>query len=472
MRRYFLSAVSAVLLVTALPIQAFATEFTPNYIISDKEMLDEDSMSLDEIQAFLDAYGTLGQKEFLDVDGEVKPTAQIIYDAAQRNGVSPRVILVMLQKEQSLIEDTEPSQSQLDWAMGYGICDGCTYATSAAQRFRGIAKQINSATLQLHEGYIADLVSNGQTVMGFGPGIVMEVDDTTFTPANNATAALYTYTPHLHGNANFARLWQRWFTFAYPDGTLLQNEDDGGVWVIEDGKRRPITSRAALMSRFNEGAIVQVSATALAVLPTGRAISLPNYSLLQTATGETIYLLVDDVIRPISSQEAFRAIGFNTDDIVLVSEEDLAQFEEGEPITSDTVYPQGTLLQDTTTGGVYFVQNGEKAPIMSREILKARFPNNAIQPAEDGELELYDTAAPVLFPDGTLIAASGEPAVYVVSEGQRLPITNEETFLTYGWRWDQVVFTNKRSVEIHALGEAVELRAPGAADAEVQSASL
>lgn len=454
MRRYFIAAILASLVVSGFPGSVSAFEFTPNYLISDAEMTDVSSMSRAEIQSFLDAYGTLGQHAFTDVDDEEKPIAQIISEAATRNGISPRVILVMLQKEQSLVDDENPSQSQLDWAMGYGICDGCTYETGAAQRFRGIAKQINSSTLQLADGYLADLEENGETVIGMGPGITVEIDDVDVTPTNNATAALYTYTPHLHGNQNFVKLWIQWFTHEYPDGTLLQNSEDGGVWLIRSGVRRPITSRAAFVTRFNEDAIIPVSSTTLAVYPVGKAISLPNYSLLRSPRG-TVYLLVDETLRGIASQEAFRAIGFNSDEILDVSFEDLAEYEEGEPITTDTVYPQGTLLQDTATGGVYAVQNGEKAPIMSREILKIRFGSAPILPAAEGELDLYPTLDPVLFPDGTLIAAAGQPDVYVVSEGMRLPITDEKTFLSYGWSWDQVVTTNERSVLVHPLGEPI-----------------
>lgn len=453
MRRYFIAALSGILAVTSVS-PALAFEFNPSYVISDSEMLDEDSMTEEQIQAFLDAYGTLGERSFTDVDDERKGSAEIIFDAAQRNGINPRVILVMLQKEQSLIDDEDPSSDQLDWAMGYGICDSCNYETDAAQRFRGFAKQVNSATLQLIEGYMADLAAYGRTVTGFGPGIAANIDDGLIVFSNAATAALYTYTPHTHGNSNFAKLWQRWFTREYPDGTLLQNNEDGGVWLIRGGNRRPITSRAALLTRFNESSIVPVDPTSLEVYPIGKAISLPNYSLLRSPRG-TVYLLVDETLRGISSQEAFRAIGFNPEEILDVTFEDLDAYGEGEPITVDTVYPQGALLQDTATGGVYHVQNGEKAPIMSREILTARFAGMSIQPAAEGELDLYPTTAPVSFPDGTLIAAAGEPDVFVVSGGYRLPITDETTFLSYGWKWTQVVTTNERSVSIHPLGEAI-----------------
>ncbi len=454
-RRLLLSGLIALVAFSSTPTGVFASDFTPNYVISDAEMTDVSSMTEPEIQAFLDAYGTLGSRSFEDVDGIVRTSAEIIAGAANRNQISPRVILVTLQKEQSLIDDASPTQDQLDWAMGYGICDDCNHDTEAAQRFRGFAKQVNSATLQLGTGYMADLAARGRTVAGFGTGISVAVDDILLTPANNATAALYTYTPHTHGNANFARLWQRWFTHDYPDGTLLQNTEDGGIWLIQYGMRRPITSRSAFLTRFNERAVVPASPTSLAVFPTGRPISLPNYSLLQSPKG-TVYLLVDDSIRGFVSREAMRAAGLNPEDAIDVSFEDLAAYKEGSPITSDSVYPQGALLQDTKTGGVYFVENGSKSPIMSREIMNTKFKNLKIQQAEPGELDAYPTVDPVSFPDGTLISPNGKSDIFVVSGGKRLPIPNGETFLSYGWKWDQVIKTNDRSIEILPLGDPIQ----------------
>lgn len=444
------------LLFTSSPIPLWAFTFDPNYVISDSEMTDSDSMSQSEIQAFLDAYGTLGSREFTDIDDEEKSTAAIIHEAANRNGINPRMILIMLQKEQSLINDTSPTQNQLDWAMGYGICDNCNYNTSSAQRFRGFAKQINSATLQFTEGYLVDIETSGETVMGFGPGITVTIDDEMVTPSNSATAALYTYTPHLHGNSNFAKLWYTWFTHEYPNGTLMQNTEDGGVWLIQDGLRRPITSRTALLTRFNERFLVPVTPTTLESYIVGASISLPNYSLLRSPRG-TVYLLIDDTLRGISSQEAFRAIGFNPDDIIDVTQEELDAYEEGEPITADTQYPQTVLLQDAKTGGVYAVQNGMKAPLLSKELMTIRYPGTSLTPTEPELLEKYETIDPVLFSDGTLVGVAGDPAVYVVSDGKRLPILDEDTFLGLGWKWEQVVWTNKKSVELHPLGEALSI---------------
>ncbi|MEN9378840.1 MAG: hypothetical protein RJB15_518, partial [Pseudomonadota bacterium] len=50
-----------------------------------------------------------------------------------------------LQKEQSLVTDDTPTQKQLDWAAGYGVCDACSMNDPSLQRFRGFAIQTRRA---------------------------------------------------------------------------------------------------------------------------------------------------------------------------------------------------------------------------------------------------------------------------------------------------------------------------------------
>jgi len=434
------------------PLTSKAT-FNPNYLISDAELTDYVSMEMGDIQSFLEK-GYLADYKTEDIDGRTRYASEIIWRAAQRNGVNPKVILVMLQKEQSLVTNDNPSQDRLDWALGYGVCDNCSHDDSSIQRWKGFAKQINSTTLQLTEGYLTDLEENGETVMGYAPGVACTIDDTLVVPANNATAALYTYTPHLEGNENFSTIWQNWFGLNYPTGTLLQDNETGGVWLIQYGERRPITSRAALLSRFNEDMIISVTPTAIEAYPQGSAISLPNYSLLHAEDG-SIYLLVDDTIRHIASMEAFKSIGFSTDDLVEVTADDLTAYEIGEVIDVDTVYPQGALIQNSE-GGVYYVEDGVKHAIYSKEILTARFGSKTIVPAKVDELWSYETGDPVKFTDGALVGITGEPGVYLISEGKRRPIVSETIFLGFGFKWENVIWTNEKSVKVHLLGENLE----------------
>src|SRR5690606_29621676 len=57
------------------------------------------------------------------IAGGQKTSAQIIYDAARACNINPQVLIVLLQKEQSLISDDWPWPIQYRSATGYGCPD-------------------------------------------------------------------------------------------------------------------------------------------------------------------------------------------------------------------------------------------------------------------------------------------------------------------------------------------------------------
>ena len=174
-------------------------------------------MSISRIQNFLDSKGSFGNVTITDPWGSAKTAAQIIYDAAQYWQISPQYLLVRLQIEQSLITDPTISQRQLDWATGYGVCDSCSTSDPNVIKYKGFFNQANWAARAIQsDNYLGGLQTRGTTISGWAPGITKTITDTfgTFsvTPANDATAAMYTYTPHVY-NANYS-LWYymtKWF---------------------------------------------------------------------------------------------------------------------------------------------------------------------------------------------------------------------------------------------------------------------
>lgn len=427
------------------------TIFNPNILGSDDQMLNMNAMTKEGLDVFL-RKGSLSNYVGPDYNGVMKTASDIIWRAAQDFQINPQFLLVLLQREQSLVEDDSPRQKQLDWAMGYAVCDDCSMNDPRIQKFKGFGNQVHYAAKRIRTSYLTDLASRGRTATGIGPGIATTIDNALVVPANFITASLYTYTPHLHGNKNFVRIWDRWFTKVFPSGSLVQDNESGGIWLIQFGMKRPITSKTAFHSRFNPLNLIQVHSTDLDTYPVGLPISFPNYSLLRSPQG-TVYLIVDDARRGFLSKEAFRSHGFSPDEIVDVTQEELNSYNEGVPITANTKHPQGSLLQSKASGGIFHVINGKKHPIMSRELLKINFTSPNIVPVSDLDLEDYPTAEHLKFPDGTVVAADGSPDVFVIENGLRRHIKNETTFLAYGWTWSQIVWTNERSVLIHELGK-------------------
>ena len=435
---------------------ALALDFEPNDIISDGDLQEYDSMDLNSIQEFLNNQGgILKNLQTADNLGIVRSAAEIIYNAAQTYKINPKWIIATLQKEQSLVTNPTPSQKNIDWAMGYAICDSCSMDDPALMMFKGFGVQIDRATNRIRYYY------DHPAEFNFRMGKLCSVDGRDVLPFNQATANLFNYTPHLHGNLNFWTIWNRWFAKIYPDGSLIRIEGQNEVWLIENGERRLFWSKIALKSRFDETKIVDVSRSDLLRYNEGYPIKYPNYSLLKSATSK-VYLIVNNEKKEIESDEVFRTIGYNEDEIINVTDEELSYYQDGRQITLNSLYPQGALLQDKKTGGVYYVEDGIKYPIWSKEILAINYKKSyKITKVSAEELDKYVTAANgVKLHDGTLIKQNDDSKVFVISNGQRRWIANESTFNQLGYNWTEIVTVNEKVLSLHPQGEDLDLVLP------------
>ncbi|HRY63086.1 MAG TPA: hypothetical protein P5267_00550 [Patescibacteria group bacterium] len=431
------------------PLLAANAQFNPHFIIADEELTDYDSMSLDQIQKFLEEKNSPLAKY---VDPLVRMTAsQIIYDNARLNRINPRYILVLLQKEQSLITDANPSQGQYDWATGYGVCDSCSKNDPAIQKYKGFAMQVDRGA-----GGTRFYFDNPDKFK-YQTGETYTIDNLDVTIKNDATRALYTYTPHLHGNEMLVTLWEKWFSLNYLNGSLLQDAENGSIWLIRDGEKHLFKSKSVFLSRYSSfQKVITVNPSELNKYPIGSPIEYPNYSLLQIPTGG-VYLLDDDTLRPIDSRETFKLIGFNKEEIIKVNEADILSYKSGQPITKRDLYPTGTLLQDKKTGGVYFVKSGIKYPIPTKDLLKIYYKNKKINPVTAKELEPYEAGPVIKLRDGELVSSPGDSAVYFISAGMRRPFDSYDTFTGMGFKADNIISVDKKTLELHTLGEMITL---------------
>ncbi len=163
-----------------------------------------------------------------------KSAAQIIYEVAQACRINPKVLLVLLQKEQSLVTDDWPWSIQYRSATGYGCpdtapCDAEYYgffnqvyqAAKAYKRY-----QANTADYNYVAGRNNTILWNPNAGCG-SSSVYIE---------NQATAGLYIYTPYRpnnaalsnlygsgdscssYGNRNFWRFFNDWFGSTRGDG--------------------------------------------------------------------------------------------------------------------------------------------------------------------------------------------------------------------------------------------------------------
>jgi hypothetical protein len=185
-------------------------------------------------------------------------SAEIILGVAQSCGINPKVLLVLLQKEQSLVTDDWPWSIQYRSATGYGCpdtsaCDSQYYGFfnqvySAARGYKNYAANPGNYnyragrdnTIYFNPGPCQTRNSSGTCTLYYGRfGTQPDIQycgSTTVFIQNQATADLYIYTPYQpnpaalnnlygngdvcssYGNRNFWRLFMDWFGYTTGPG--------------------------------------------------------------------------------------------------------------------------------------------------------------------------------------------------------------------------------------------------------------
>lgn len=437
---------------------ALSPNFDPNYIISDEEILNQGTMTQAEIQSLLESKGSfLANYTCSDANGVTLRASEAIYTVAITNRINPKFILVLLQKEQGLVEDPSPSPSNLDWATGYGCPDG----GGCNERWRGFWKQINSASLQFR-----DYIEN-PGLYKYQPTQTYTFTNTnkepmTVTPTNKATAGLYNYTPHVYnGNYNFWKLWNRYFPSSiggYPDGSLLQAQGDKGVWLVQNGQKRPFATWGALISRFDPKKIIKVKPSDLTTYTQGAPVKFPQYAIVR-APDKKLYLLIDNKRRLFTTNEAFKKIGYNPEEIIDATAEEINAYQDGKALTVNDAYPLGALLKDKKTGGVYWISEDTKAPIVDPIFLTTKFKNKKLILVTTDYLAKYKTVAPIKFDSGELIKFEGGFTIYVVENSSLRPIASANDFDSLGYKWANILTVNTNVLQLYNVGESLKATA-------------
>lgn len=254
------ASVSAV--VQSRDVKTSLVGFNAGNMMSDAVFTASDSMTEAQIQAFFnskvsrclggsDQYGPivcLKDYRITSVDrpadrycngytGAANETAaRIIARVAQSCGINPQVLIVMLQKEQSLVTHTWPSGNRYSAALGQGCPDA---GVSCDPKYVGFFHQIYGAARQMQiymEGRYFTYYAPGKTwnIYWQAPSLVngawsYPCGSGPVYVANKATAALYYYTPYqpnaaalragyglgdscsAYGNRNFYNYFTDWF---------------------------------------------------------------------------------------------------------------------------------------------------------------------------------------------------------------------------------------------------------------------
>ncbi|UOQ89845.1 hypothetical protein MUN74_02685 [Agromyces endophyticus] len=226
---------------------ATGKDFNPGNIISDDVFYNSKTMTVDQVQAFLNAKvpicreGYTCLKSYVETTrsqparsegcsayaGQTESAARIIYKVATACGINPRALIVLLEKEQGLVTDTWPTARQYRSATGYG----CPDTADCDVNYYGFFNQLYNAAWQFKKyrarpadrayqaGRYNTILWHPNSACGSSQVYIQ----------NQATAGLYLYTPYRpnqaaldnlygtgndcssYGNRNFWRMFTDWF---------------------------------------------------------------------------------------------------------------------------------------------------------------------------------------------------------------------------------------------------------------------
>lgn len=487
-----LSAIAIVFVVTAMlcgPFfalaQPFRPEFNPNQIIPDEVFSDTQTLGgATGVQIFLESKGSPlanTSQEFLvrlneptdpalktKLDdpqanlGRLRTAAELIWDVSIAAGINPQVILVTLNKEQSLITgNPRDLQKALNRAMGFDCPDssGCGNlfpgfyyqlfgnVDTAGNRYLGAAKSLsksfNTPTGRgpQHNGrpaQVGETIVLANTMGGYDGILPLQL----VTIANRATAALYRYTPHVfNGNYNFWRFFTSWFQ--YPNGTLVTLLDRGTTYVLQNGNRKPVPEFVAALRSLDLSKAVVLSPAEMDGYPLLAPYGPPDGSIV--VFGDTTYVFTDSIKRPVSQFVLVqRKIGSAK---VSMTEAEASIF----PLGSQLPPLDGTVVKGVGEPHVYRVDKGvlkRFSPYTFRQYKAAK----SMQTLPDTEVAAYSNDGFVPPLPGTVVTSKSSQNPFVMRAGFKEPLT-AELFRNLGYvKKDIVMLATDEEIASFPLG--------------------
>ncbi len=242
-----------------------------------------------------------------DIAAGVKSAAQIIYDVSIACNINPQSLIVLIQKEQSLITDDWPWQTQYRIATGYG----CPDTAPCDEEFFGFFNQVYQAA-QAFNRYAElpqffNYTVNQNNFIYYHPSLSACGGSTVFLE-NQSTTGLYIYTPYqpnqaaldnlygigdgcsAYGNRNFWRIFNDWFGSTEETSFQLVISDDGSPtqYVVYNYLKQAIpTSAIKLAWGLDRVTLKTVSQGYLDTLADGPDLDV----LMRVNSGNDVYLL-------------------------------------------------------------------------------------------------------------------------------------------------------------------------------------
>ncbi|HMT18491.1 MAG TPA: hypothetical protein PKD15_00480 [Candidatus Saccharibacteria bacterium] len=493
-------------------------DFNPGRIIDDSVFFNKEGLSLAQIQSFLDSkvddcdtngdkpyYSTgMTRKQWAAANGKPAPpytclkdgsfsvsgkpadayctgsvssgtrtAAQIIREVGKACNISQKVLIVLLQKEQSLITDDWPWPVQYEKATGFS----CPDTAPCDPEFAGFFNQLYYAARQYQryakQSEVFRYRANRNNDIQYSPNGAC--GSSTVFIENQATAGLYNYTPYqpnaaalgnlygtgdscsAYGNRNFWRMFNDWFgetivniSFAHPDGTLIRFPNDPEVFLVGSGQRRSLSSLYVFLSQGYKHDNVKIATLGDEDLVEGSAISDYREGTLLRGNGQSTVYMTDatdsgDQKRSVGSFKNFQRLGLSFKDVLVVPTSVIDALPTGTPLSeSDTTHPDGSLIRNEDSNEVFLVEDQTLRSTASLPIfLSYAYNFGRVDTFFSGDDSL-PSGPDLTYREGALLKGNSE-TIYITNMSygaiQKRSLGSIEIFEGLGYQFDEVIRT-------------------------------
>lgn len=232
-----------------------------------------------------------------------------------------------------------------------------------------------------------------------------------------------------------------------PDRKLMQAEGFAEVFFVEDGIRKHVPNPEVFEANgFDWQNIDVVPPEEFDSIPEDmfEPMPFPDGELVQPEGDPTVYLFDDGERRPIPSPDVLHGMGLDFDDVRQVPPDALQRFPEGAfvPPPGQGPPPDGVMFRPQGDPRVFVMDDGRRMPIQSQEVFEQRnFDwNRVAEIPPDHPFMGAPEGSPLPPPNGALIQPEGDPNVYVYDErfDKVRPVDDAEDFQDAGFRWQDV----------------------------------
>lgn len=509
-----LSLLVSTLSVAVFPagnVHAGVVGFKAGQIMDDTVMTNANSMSVSDIQRFLNSKvpscDTNGQKlsEYggpdLNGDGKVqrwewgkakynqttfpclkdktfdgKKAAQVIYEKAQKYTINPQSLIVLLQKEQGLVTDTWPLNIQYRSATGYGCPDGAP----CASEYYGLVNQLEWAAKMFHSIITQNPNWYSPYIRGSNPKVYWHPSGGNYinTSGKNdsragcgynsldiknwTTASLYSYTPYRPNsaalNAGYGtgdacsaygnRNFYLYFTDWFGTTTNTLFKIQGSGDTIYLNWRGAYYPIPSMKVLRAYGLSDTPVATLSSSQLQGYTQGPPLSQIAKFGTSATVYLIDNGLYSTVPDMETLQDYGFTGSDSITYSDPNLIEvLNPGESLTT---------LARQSNGAIYHVSAGKKHLFPDGKTFNIRGPQLtgdstlSVTNFSDEFINNLIDGSPILI-NGSFVKARDSATIYLYEQGKLFPFTYAD-WEAWGKKADYTNFlsNNLRQIPVEA----------------------